>query len=98
MRTIVLIILFLANSSMAFANEEISRGKTKSATCAACHGANGVSQNPLWPNLAGQKKEYILKQLRDLKEGRRQDPMMSPMASTLNDQDMVDLASYFSSL
>lgn len=98
MKNKFLITMLLTISSLASANEEISRGKTKSVTCAACHGANGISQNPLWPNLAGQKKDYILKQLKDLKEGRRQDPIMSPMAMTLSEQDMVDLGSYYSSL
>jgi cytochrome c553 len=76
----------------------VARGKTKALACAACHGANGISQNPIWPNLAGQKKDYLLKQLADFKAARRVDPVMGPMAQTLSDQDMQDLAFYFSSL
>lgn len=73
-------------------------GKAKSASCVACHGADGVSLNPLWPNLAKQKKEYLKKQMLDFKEGRRKDPLMSPMSMALTPQDMEDLAEYFSSL
>jgi cytochrome c553 len=66
--------------------------------CAGCHGAKGVSSNPLWPNLAGQQEQYIAKQLRDYKEGRRQDPVMAPLAMTLDDKAIDDLAAYFSAL
>lgn len=73
-------------------------GERKTATCVACHGPKGQSVNPLWPNLAGQKKDYLKKQLQDFKAGRRVDPMMAPMAMTLSEQDMDDLAAYYSSL
>jgi cytochrome c553 len=74
------------------------QGKTKSAVRAGCHGADGNSGiNPLWPKLAGQHPQYIEKQLKDLKAGTRTDPLMSPMAKPLSDQDMADLAAYFSS-
>ena len=73
-------------------------GKTKSVTCSACHGAEGISVNPTWPNLAGQGSPYIVQQLRNFKEGRRTDPLMNAQAAMLSDQDMNDLAAYFSSL
>lgn len=84
----------------SFANTEaqIERAKKLAVTCAACHGEKGLSQNPLWPNLAGQKKEYLVKQLQDFKAGRRVDPLMAPMAGTLSERDVEDLAVYFSSL
>lgn len=72
-------------------------GKTKSATCAACHGADGNSVNPEWPKLAGQHPSYILKQLMNFKHDERVNPSMSPMAKPLSDQDMADLATYYSS-
>jgi cytochrome c553 len=71
-------------------------GQTKSATCVACHGANGNSPNPEWPNLAGQHESYILKQLQAFKAGERQNPLMSPIAMTLSEDDMADLAAYYS--
>jgi len=73
-------------------------GKTKAAICAGCHGDAGVSSNPMWPNLAGQKEGYLVKQLRALRDGTRTDPMMSPMAKPLSDEDIENLAAYFSSL
>jgi cytochrome c553 len=72
-------------------------GKEKAAVCTACHGPDGNSVNPLWPNLAGQTARYIYLQLKDFKEGRRKDVLMSPMAANLSRDDMLDLAAYFSS-
>lgn len=77
---------------------DAAAGKAKSAVCAGCHGPAGVSANPLWPNLAGQKEGYIAKQLKALRDGTRTDPMMSPMAKPLTDDDIANLAAYFSSL
>jgi cytochrome c553 len=79
-------------------------GKTKSAPCAACHGADGNAAITIYPKIAGQHAGYIYKQLTELKLGMtsggkegRYDPVMSAMASPLSDQDMKDLAAYFSS-
>jgi cytochrome c553 len=77
---------------------DAAAGKAKSATCAACHGANGISNNDIWPNLAGQKEGYLIAQLKAFREGTRSNPMMSPMAAPLSDADIEDLAAYFSSL
>ena len=77
---------------------DIAAGKTKAASCAGCHGADGISANPLWPNLAGQKAPYLVKQLKAFRDGVRQDPMMSAMARPLSDADIENLAAYYSSL
>jgi cytochrome c553 len=76
---------------------DAAAGKSKSAVCMACHGATGTSPNPLWPNLAGQKAPYLVKQLKAFKSGARKDPIMAPMAAPLSDQDMENLAAYYSS-
>ena len=82
----------------AIAAGNAAAGQTKSAACAACHGADGNSViNPVWPSLAGQHESYIVKQLGELKGGARKDPTMAPMAAPLSEQDMADLAAYFSS-
>jgi cytochrome c553 len=87
---------FTVNFAQAAGNAD--EGKTKSAVCAGCHAADGNSGlNPLWPKLAGQHPQYIEKQLKDFKAGDRSDPLMSPMAQPLSEQDMADLAAYFSS-
>ena len=72
-------------------------GQAKAATCSACHGMDGNSLSPEWPNLAGQHETYIVKQLTLFHGGQRQNPLMSPMAAILSDQDMADLAAWFSS-
>ena len=72
-------------------------GKAKSAVCGACHGATGLSAAPTYPNLAGQKAAYIVKQLTDFKSGARTDMMMAPMAVNLSEQDMADLGAFFES-
>jgi cytochrome c553 len=77
------------------AGQDIEAGRTKSQACAACHGADGNSTTGTYPNLAGQTWRYIYMQLKDFKEGRRKDPVMSPMAEPLSKQDMIDIANFF---
>ncbi|HHC71396.1 MAG TPA: cytochrome c, partial [Thiotrichales bacterium] len=71
-------------------------GKAKSAACAACHGQDGNSPAPNFPKLAGQHPGYMVKQLKDFKAGKRKDATMAPMALPLSEQDMEDIAAYFS--
>ncbi|WP_076417440.1 MULTISPECIES: cytochrome c [Colwelliaceae] len=84
-------------ASPVFAGD-IAAGKSKTAMCAACHGAMGVSAVPMYPNLAGQKEAYIVKQLKDFKAGNRKDPVMAPMAMGLSDADIANVAAYYASL
>jgi cytochrome c553 len=77
------------------AAQDIEAGRTKSQACAACHGADGNSPAGNFPNLAGQTWRYIYMQLKDFKEGRRKDPVMSPMAEPLSRQEMIDIAYYY---
>jgi len=81
----------------AQAEGDAEAGKIKSATCVACHSADGNSLAPMWPKLAGQSSNYIVKQLTDFKAERRTDPSMAPMVAPLSEQDIKDLAAYFSS-
>jgi cytochrome c553 len=96
MRALLLVLVTVAAAPWSALADEAA-GKEKAAICAACHGADGNSVNPVWPNLAGQTARYIYLQLKDFKEGRRKDPLMSPMAANLSREDMLDLAAYFSS-
>ena len=89
------VILFTAAGVQA---GDPAAGKTKAASCAACHGPAGVSASPLWPNLAGQKDQYLVKQMKAFRDGQRQDPLMAPMAAGLSDEDIEDLAAYYASL
>src|SRR3954465_14226641 len=71
-------------------------GATKAAVCTACHGVNGNSANPEWPNLAGQNAAYIREQLAMFKSRQRNNPIMQPIVDPLTEQDFADLATYFS--
>ena len=64
--------------------------------CTTCHGPNGNSASPQYPVLAGQNARYLYLQLKDFKEGRRHDVQMDPMAASLERDDMLALADYFS--
>jgi cytochrome c553 len=85
-------LLFASSSAMA---GDVAAGKAKSAICASCHGATGHSVNPMWPNLAGQKEQYLAKQIKAFRDGVRKDPMMAPMVAALSDDDIANLAAYF---
>ena len=76
----------------------IEAGKAKAITCTACHGAEGNSANPLWPNIAGQHAAYIEAQLHAFKSGKRKDPLMAAQAMMLSDEDIKNIAVYFESL
>ncbi len=80
----------------AFAAGSAEAGPGKAAVCVGCHGPDGNSPADMWPKLAGQLPEYITKQLRDFRSGKRTNEQMSPMAKPLSDQDIADLAAYFS--
>ena len=69
--------------------------KLADGTCAACHGQNGIGIVPLYPNLAGQKAEYLVAQMQAFRDGTRKNPIMSPMAIHLSDADIENLAAYF---
>lgn len=74
-------------------------GKQKfEATCAACHGTQGISVVPIYPNLAGQKQEYLVAQLRAFRDGSRKNAIMQPMAKNLTDADIVNIATYLATL
>jgi len=94
----LLIVSGLALTAINAQAADIAAGKAKTATCAACHGAAGISAIPMYPNLAGQKAIYTVKQLKAFKSGTRKDPVMAPMASMLSDTDMENVAAYYASL
>jgi len=87
----------LGCSANAFAAGSVEAGQAKSATCMACHGMDGNSLSPEWPNLASQHPAYIERQIKAFKSGERQNDLMSPMAMIVTDEDAADLAAYFSS-
>ena len=98
MKKVLFCLAMLSFAATAQAAGDAEAGKAKAAACAACHGVNGVSMNPIWPNLAGQKDQYLIMQMKAFRDGTRQNPMMSPMAVGLTDADIENLAAYYSSL
>lgn len=80
------------------AGGDVARGAEKAGTvCAACHGPDGNSQIPTNPILAGQYEDYIVQALKSYREGSRQSAIMAGFAGPLTDQEIADLAAYFSS-
>jgi YVTN family beta-propeller protein len=90
-------LLSLTLSSNSYAGET-DTDKKLASSCAGCHGSNGISNSPEFPNLAGQKECYLLKQLKSFKDGSRNNPTMKAMVATLSETDMKNLAAYFSGL
>jgi cytochrome c553 len=95
--TIALLAALGLNVQTAMAGDAAA-GKIRAASCAACHGANGISSNDMWPNLAGQKEGYLVSQITAFRDGGRNNPMMSAMATGLTDADIANLAAYYASL
>lgn len=89
--------LVVGVSGMAQASGDAAAGEQKAAVCAACHGANGISMVPNWPNLAGQHASYLSKQTMDIRDGRRTVPEMVGIVDNLSDQDIRDIAAFYSS-
>lgn len=85
------------SATVALAAGDPAAGKAKSATCAACHNADGNSAISQYPKLAGQGEGYLLKQLQDYKSGARVNAIMAGMVAPLSPQDMEDLSAYFAS-
>ena len=90
--------LLLAWPRSAAAVGDADAGAAKAALCAACHGQNGISGNPLWPSLAGQQEAYLAKQIKAFRDGERVDVSMQPFVANLTDQDVEDLAAYYAGL
>ncbi len=91
------LLLLACNSGFAESAGDAEQGKAKSAQCVACHGADGNSINPQWPKIAGQSAEYIYKQLQMFKQKQRINPLMNSQVANLSEQDMHDLAAYYTS-
>src|SRR5690242_15757783 len=86
-------------SGSAFADGNIGAGKDKAKPCFACHGEDGnAATDAQYPRLAGQYHDYLEQALREYKTGKRKNPIMGGFATTLSDQDILDVAAYFSGL
>jgi len=77
--------------------DEIEAGKLKARSCAVCHGLEGISLNPIAPNLAGQPRMYLVEQLKAYRSGKRDNALMGVIAKPLSDQDISELSSWYAS-
>lgn len=83
----------------AFAAGDIEAGrKIMMGKCQVCHGRNGLATLPDAPNIAAQKADYLIRVLTAFKTGERQHPMMTVVAQELSDQDIADVAAYYSAI
>ena len=96
--TLLAAIVALPVQAESLVDGSADNGKTRAIVCSACHGPEGNSISPMWPNLAGQNANYLVAQLEAFKSGTRSDPIMSGQAMALSEQDMQDLAVYFETL
>ncbi|WP_339900700.1 c-type cytochrome [Paraglaciecola polaris] len=101
---VLLVSVFLGLSASALAAGDVEAGKAKSVACGACHGADGNSMIDMNPKLAGQHAGYLVKQLKEFKlaaqtggEEGRNNAVMNGMATALSEQDMQDIAAYYTS-
>ena len=85
----------LGNMELTLAKGSAEAGKEKAVACAGCHGVDGNSTNPQYPNLAGQHELYLVKALRAYQTGLRKDPLMKPLVAHLSEKDIEDLAAYY---
>lgn len=96
-KVLVSLLLTLGITGLAHAAGDAAAGQGKVAVCGACHGADGNSVAPNFPKLAGQGERYLLKQLNDIKSGGRQVVEMTGLLDNLSEQDLADIAAYYSS-
>ena len=96
-KLLVSLLLTLGVTGVAHAAGDATAGQTKAAVCGACHGPDGNSAAPNFPKLAGQGERYLLKQMQDIKGGKRTVVEMTGLLNNLSDQDLADIAAYFAS-
>ena len=96
-RIALVVALALAPWQLYADERALNAGSGKAAPCAACHGPDGNSINPEWPNLAGQHRDYLQRQLQHFRDGRRLNEQMSALVANLSDQDISDIAYWYSS-
>ena len=93
----VLALLGATAQSAEMIRGDAAAGETKAVTCGACHGADGNSVVPNFPKLAGLGEKYLLKQMKDIRDGRRVVAAMAGQVDNMTDQDLADIAAFYDS-
>ena len=88
----------MSASTASMAGGDAAKGKARAAACGGCHGADGISKSPTFPNLKGQKEMYLASQMKAFKSGARKNAIMNGQAKGLSDADMANLAAYYANL
>lgn len=88
----------LVATAFAHAADPVVGKQKYETTCVACHGAKGISIAPIYPNVADQKKEYLISQMAAFRDGTRKNAIMEPMAKGLTDTDIANIAEYLSAI
>lgn len=96
--TAVLVALGVSTAAPPVLAADAAAGRAKAKACQACHGIDGVSKQAHVPHIAGESEIYLIKQLKAFREGERNDPQMSIMAKPLSDDDIANLAAWYSSI
>ncbi|MCB0364566.1 MAG: cytochrome c [Bdellovibrionaceae bacterium] len=93
-----LVLAIIGLQLSAWAAGDANNGKIIAQGCVGCHGTDGVSKQPMHPNLAGQKENYLIWQLSAFRDGSRPSHIMNHVAEGLDDQAIADLSAYYSQL
>lgn len=97
MKNLAIVFCLLMAWTQAGVAADAAVGKTMSIACSACHGADGNSVVPTFPKLAGQGDAYLIKQMRDIRDGARPVPTMAGQLDGKSDEDLANIAAYYSS-
>jgi len=87
--------LMTASVQAAGVKGDAAAGEAKAVTCGACHGVDGNSAVPTFPKLAGLGEKYLLKQMKDIRDGRRPVAVMAGQVDNMSDQDLADIAAFY---
>ena len=95
-KLLISLLVTIGLTGVAHAAGDAAAGKGKAAVCSACHNADGNSVVASFPKLAGQNEKYLIKQMTEIKAGKRSVLEMTGLLDNLNEQDFADIAAYFS--
>lgn len=93
--TLIATVLSASVTAHAAGPGDAAAGQEKAQSCVACHGATGNSENPIYPIIAGQYRDYLAQALRDYRSGARNNAIMRGFAAALSDEDILDLSAFF---
>jgi cytochrome c553 len=95
---VALFALAIPAASSFAASGNVESGKKLARPCQACHGADGNATQPIYPKLAGQYADYLARSLSEYRDGERANPIMAAFVEKLSDQDIQDLAAFYSAM